>query len=614
MHNLLSHQHKIVDHLTTDDGPRSRGHWHVVIEFPAALNNELLMNPSSPSPKSGGGVLPSGVTFDRKEAETEAANDKVKRKRSKLSLSRKQRKNWRDLGDSATSRVSLSPPPPGQQSATSAARPDIVVIDLNDDDDHSTATAATHTAARAVGQARRTQPKPRASSSTSRSKDSNSRSMNTPTSSETESSAALKFSHRSSAYVQHIAEACTLIMKDGRWQTCKQGTASRPLFQWESGDDLSAVRSFMSMHDDTGVSHGQSEVDEVFERALHLYSRMYHRKGPWFDLADLYIRYYAPSKETAEGDGTRSEFSSADDAVSPPQEQCNITSVESVEERGSNMTLFAPKPRQRTLARRGIDGANLAKHQSSLTFFFQDLLRLFSLGLVRTFASEQECGAVAGNASTRRGLLSADERREVLSSLGAKTHKPARKSLPSLSSGSTSTTSTLPLRNKILQQMRSQQTLSFSSSKQGRLLPVIKHVNRVLMRKMAIKVASSILPPRGGFQDTPRKAEVDLVAEAIRLAWETASKPFHQTALGHAGHAGNTAPATLRLREAPLKTLRRVLRLFYIAGGGPGAMRGDGSNCWLSVLDRGLTDVPRWQTVHYPVSPFDFARLSCTQM
>jgi len=29
-------------------------------------------------------------------------------------------------------------------------------------------------------------------------------------------------------------------------------------------------------------------------------------------------------------------------------------------------------------------------------------------------------------------------------------------------------------------------------------------------------------------------------------------------------------------------------------------MRGDGSNCWLSVLDRGLTDVPSWQTVNYP--------------
>ena len=392
-------------------------------------------------------------------------------------------------------------------------------------------------------------------------------------------------------------------MTDGRWRTCKPDTASRPLFQWESGDDLSAVRSFMSMHDsddDSDASRGRNEVDEVFERAIHLYSRMYHRKGPFFDLADLYIRYYAPPKEVVERDETKSEFSSGDDVVSLPQEQCNNTSVE---EPGSCTSFFAPKPCQRTSARRSIDEKSLAKHQSSLAFFFQDLLRLFSLGLVRTFLSEQECGAVAGNTSSgkggRRGLLSAEERREVLSSLGAKTSKPARRSLSSLSSGSTSA-ATLPLRNEILHQMRSQQTLSFSSGNQGRLLPVIKHVNRVLMRKMATKIAASILPPREGcFQDTPRKAEIDTVAKAIQLAWESSRKLYRDQEVA-LGNAGNAVPGSLQLREAPLKTLRRVLRLFYVAGGGPGAMRGDGSNCWLSVLDRGLTDVPSWQTVNYP--------------
>ena len=136
---------------------------------------------------------------------SEAANAKGKRKRSKLSLSRKQRENWREgFGDAATSsRVSLSPAPT-QQSATSAAaaRPEIVVIDLNDDNDATATTSSEHGSTHAGDQARRTQPKPYASSSTIRSKDDNVNSMDTPTLSETGTSAALKFSNRSSAYVQ----------------------------------------------------------------------------------------------------------------------------------------------------------------------------------------------------------------------------------------------------------------------------------------------------------------------------------------------------------------------------------------------------------------------------
>ena len=65
----------------------------------------------------------------------------------------------------------------------------------------------------------------------------------------------------------------------------------------------------------------------------------------------------------------------------------------------------------------------------------------------------------------------------------------------------------------------------------------------------------------------------------------------------------NGVVTTFRLREAPLKTLRRCMRLFLCAGAGPGAMRGDGTNGWISVLGDDIdacSSCSNWQNVSYP--------------
>ena len=55
------------------------------------------------------------------------------------------------------------------------------------------------------------------------------------------------------------------------------------LFSREIGDDMSAVKAFMSLYDAPTAqvdvdAETTTESDEAFERAMHLYSRMFHRK------------------------------------------------------------------------------------------------------------------------------------------------------------------------------------------------------------------------------------------------------------------------------------------------------------------------------------------------
>lgn len=40
-----------------------------------------------------------------------------------------------------------------------------------------------------------------------------------------------------------------------------------------------------------------TEENEEEARRMHLYSRLYHRKGPWFRVDDLFHRYYPKSKD-----------------------------------------------------------------------------------------------------------------------------------------------------------------------------------------------------------------------------------------------------------------------------------------------------------------------------
>ncbi len=357
------------------------------------------------------------------------------------------------------------------------------------------------------------------------------------------------YTYRSSAYVQHLAEACNIIMSDARWRTLKQsGTSSREvsLFSWEEGDDLSAVKAFMSLYEDPTNQEAVKQKDDIeddiiFERAMNLYSRIYHRKGPWLDLADLYVRYYAPKVR----DNTEMESE-------------------------SSKTSFS-------------------NHQSALQSLFVDILRLESMGLVRSFESEYECGIVAGQVRTsqsggggmKRGvILSAEERKEVLRMLGGGKSPKAGVMTQS------------DCKNEVLAQMQSQKTLisafAATKSKTSSLLPVRKHVDKVLLRKLASKVVSLSKSEEGQVY-TPRRAEVEMALKMIESEWKdaTTESPMQQSQ--------SSLMSTIRLREAPLQTLRRVMRLFLCAGGGPGSMRGNGTNGWRSCLVEG-----DWHKVEYP--------------
>ena len=351
------------------------------------------------------------------------------------------------------------------------------------------------------------------------------------------------YTHRSSAYVQHLAEACNIIMSDARWRTIKQSSKTSkeiPLFTWEEGDDLSAVKAFMSLYEE--VAHHEEaekqniiEDEIIFERSMNLYSRIYHRKGPWFDLADLYARYYAPKM--------------SDTVMELERTNTSLMSI----------------------------------HRAALHSLFVDIARLETLGLVRSFASEYECGTVAGQVTTsKRGiLLSAEERREVLRLLGGGKSPKAAKA-PTQSDCT----------NDVIAQMQSQKTLlsafAATKSKTASLLPVRKHVDKVLLRKLANKVVS-LSKTKEGQVYTPKKAEVDTALKIIESEWKDATRDSVR-------QSQNSLLSTIRLREAPLQTLRRVLRLFLCAGGGPGSMRGNGNNGWRSCLAK----ADLWQKVEYP--------------
>ncbi|KAL7541259.1 hypothetical protein ACHAXR_010769 [Thalassiosira sp. AJA248-18] len=451
------------------------------------------------------------------------------------------------------------------------------------------------------------------------------------------------YTHRSSAYVQHLAEACTLIMTDARWHTaCKTaqglpqlhgsgGCQVTALFSWERGDDLSAVKAFMSLYgeathnseaeaeNDDGERKGigpkpkndtdLKEQDEVFERAMHLYSRMFHRKGPWFDLADLYVRYYAPKparehveesleqEEEMPRSSSKAVSDSGIDEEAAKGEEADVKvkrffTPRSSQAKGRSAEFFAEK--NSNVSNRSNE---LLSHQTSMGQLFHDIHRLLSMGLIRSFQSEYEGGLVAGGVtSNRRGiLLSAEERREVLRRLGGgKSPKAARAAAAANSKG----ISAPPSRNEILNQMQSQQSVlsSFAQTPRGggkakaSMLPVIKHIDKVLIGKLAVKVATLI-------SDAPRKSEVEEATQMVHDAWAATFTCQDNDTLNIKGTA-----STFRLREAPLKTLRRCMRLFLCAGGGPGAMRGDGTNGWISVLDDEASSSASssWHNVSYP--------------
>ncbi|KAL7471539.1 hypothetical protein ACHAXS_011836 [Conticribra weissflogii] len=506
------------------------------------------------------------------------------------------------------------------------------------------------------------------------------------------------YSFRSSAYVQHIAEACSLIMNDVRWRTCSASHVHEtnsfqslcfteeckfiPLFSSEKGDDLSAIKAFMSLYDvdknkyvasddatsdveDDTVKNGMEqqgklsrkyemngidptednrENDEIFERAIHLYSRMFHRKGPWFDVADLYARYYAPKSKTVEddnGNDPNQQMSTGDfvdNSKSPgktvdKQQSTSDKLNEAVNEVLGNSLkdranfFFTPKSyrskndhnisseSKSTIASN--QNEDVSRHRVALECLFVDIMRLLSLGLVRLFDSEFECGYVVGSVVTsnngtnvRGNMLSAEERRELLRRLGGK-NSSGKKS-------NTERTNETP-KNEILAQMQRQKSVFSVCSKidlkATNMLPVRKHVDYILLQKLAAKV-SAMMRSRDGTPQKPRKSDLAGALQIVNDAWRNACSFFEIIYSSEIQPHKSRITTSIRLREAPLRTLRRCLRLFLCSTGGPGSMRGDGTNGWRSVSDqiivptdslRSVDPISRdnqssgnWHNVQYP--------------
>ena len=534
---------------------------------------------------------------------------------------------------------------------------------------------------------------------------------------------------RTSAYVQHIAEVCHIINTDLRWRTLSPTSSPMPatsatsaaatksgaslheqrcshcstnknartttLFSWEFGDDLSAVMAFASLYENTDDGHDTNtkndkndntndDDDEIedttFESAMHLYSRMYHRKGPWFDIVDIFDRYYynkppppplaAPpppplaakffvNKINEDEDDRltmkkmKKEMSASTAIIKPIVDNVieiidssgddekvattNNDDSKNSKKRSTMKNFFTPRQQRMSLSKSSPShdhhdcSRQVAEIENALHRLFVDVLRLSSMGFIRTFSTEYECGDVIGN-TTRGGLLSIDERREILRQLGgggrkspSTTTTSKNSNNSSLSNSSSSNNSSSSSNNEILNQMLCQQSVltsfskmsSISSSqkmKNGKesrgssrvMLPVIKHVNRLLRRKMAQKLASMMTI-------VANKTDTSKAEKIIHKVWSTAYTCHCKFYGGHDadGEGSNNKMKdtvfAFRLREAPLRALRRYMRLFLCAGGGPGAMRGDGTNGWISVLDKNdqlssstSSSESKWHNVVYP--------------
>lgn len=332
-------------------------------------------------------------------------------------------------------------------------------------------------------------------------------------------------SYKTSAYVQNLAEIAHDILHDARWRV-----SSKRLFRWELGDDLNALHSFgrlfipHSTPEKQLNKHAQtldsviSESDEVNARCLHLYARMFHRKGPWFQLPDIFIRYYYRDYLK------RQEYMQ--------QHQGEDTDVSNVEESAT-------------------PSISLDILEKGLQDCISDLCRLYQMGLLRTFDSEEHCGEIIGNPESK--LLTAKDRLKVLHKLGG------RSSENSISSAG---------QNDILKQMKTQRTMLFR--KKQSLLPVKSHLNDVVVASLNAKL-NGLVTGSSKNQTSNQALRISLNRIWKMVLFDLSSEiPFF---------------TCFRLREQPLVTLRRACRIYLCAGDGSGSMRSNGSNAWIPATD-----------------------------
>ena len=459
---------------------------------------------------------------------------------------------------------------------------------------------------------------------------------------------AAPFTERSSAYLQSLAEICHAILWDRRWRVQPQ---NRRLFAWEHGEDMSAVTilsrcyeplpqaivkpcsclccntkkveqgnpmAYSSNNDESEPSLPGISDETSTDRSLNLYCRLFSRKGPWFRMDDL-MKYYTPkrfsSAEKQEEESTNSAATSNVKLSNPPNSPSKFFLPRSRQQ--ASTTKSHKQPGSSTFDNR-IDWALVERQVQSLSLLVDDLQQLFRMGLIRSFRDEEECGKSVG-AVQKYGLLRMEEQQAILSKLGGSNSK--RKSIGQGRISPRGSSSSTPIHeNRIWKQMSQQQSISClrkgDESGKLRLLPVTHHVDAVLINSLS----SSIVLKASRQDYLPSAVFRTVMAKVKGLLEQTLAE--HKSFLAMLG--GGTSVTCFRLREAPVKTLRRVCRLYLCATNGPGDMRGDGSNGWRSVVERqNIREHPvstrtvlppgahTWHHVSYPGRDYRFKLTSC---
>jgi hypothetical protein len=383
----------------------------------------------------------------------------------------------------------------------------------------------------------------------------------------------VQYTLTSSAYMQNLAEICYTITQDRRWRI---GASLKPLFQWESGQDLSAVtllsRRFQptNRHEKKALQctcllcrekkgkdpkldtdartekpvspeaiSSNDDSDEEEERCLYLYCRLFYRKGPWFRLDDIYSKYYAPK-----------EKSSSFEQLAQEQEEPATKEPPNASKKHFFRPHVTANQAKRKSSDSSIDPELLQQHIERMSQLLSDMVRLRSTGLIRSFSGEEECGKTVGVT-----LITAEERASVLNKIGGDKKNRGTNE------------------NEIWKQMSRQRSIfakcSSVSGGEKSVLPVLKHVDEVLLDRLSRTIVQAC--SRTEYIPMPiMRLQSAIVKDAFRSAVSklpTDLKPH----------------MCFRLREAPLLALQRCARLYLCATSGPGEMRSNGTNGWKSL-------------------------------
>ena len=296
-----------------------------------------------------------------------------------------------------------------------------------------------------------------------------------------------------------------------------------------------------------------------------------------------------------------------------------------------------------------IDQEYLDLQMEAVKVFLGDIKQLFQMGFIRSFQNEEECGKIIGKRKekydyTAASLLRQDEQRTVLAKLGGcgrnkkmqtKTNRQSTTTrgygdgINNRSASSSTLLAESSSENLIWKQMCQQQTIfhSFNSTNNrniptdcdtsinknqnnNNVLPVIKHVHRILVEKWA----STIVLKASKVEYIPSGILRSATHRICDVLLELTSGRNNTIITSNSSNDIITSIMCLRLRENPLKVLHRASRLYLCATSGPGDMRNDGTNAWRSLPNAHTKDLQKiplrtncvsppggsWSTMSYP--------------